>query len=110
MISDETKAVLSRWASTKDRIVRRWVLGSRVRGTNRSDSDLDVAVELIGNERFDAAGIFIQNQYRWMDELKVATGFAIHLTSWRAINKVPEDPPESILLFTASTFDHEKPA
>jgi predicted nucleotidyltransferase len=87
-----------------------WIFGSRVRGTNRPDSDLDVAVELIGNGQFDAAGIFMQNQYPWMDELKAATGHAVHLTSWRAINKVPEDPPGSILLFSASVLEHEKPA
>jgi hypothetical protein len=52
----------------------------------------------------------MQNQYPWMDELKAATGHAVHLTSWRAINKVPEDPPGSILLFSASVLEHEKPA
>lgn len=80
-----------------------WIFGSRVRGDNRPGSDLGVALELKGNDRFDAAGVFIQNEYPWMDELKALTGYAVYVVGWRLINKVPEDPPESILLY--STID-----
>jgi predicted nucleotidyltransferase len=33
------------WADSKAIVSRVWVFGSRARGTNRTDSDLDVAVE-----------------------------------------------------------------
>jgi predicted nucleotidyltransferase len=36
---------IQRWAASNPIIVRVWIFGSRVRGTNRPDSDLDVAIE-----------------------------------------------------------------
>ena len=102
MVSTETKASLIRWASDKPCIVGIWVFGSRFRGDNRPESDLDVAFELNGNAQFDDAGIFIQNQYPWSDELSTLTGYYVHVVGWRLINKVPEDPPGSILLYSVT--------
>jgi len=99
MVSTETKASLIRWASDKPCIVRMWIFGSRVRGDNRADSDLGMAFELQGNARFDADGIFIQNQFPWSDELSTLTGYYVHVVFWRLDNKVPKGPPGSILLY-----------
>lgn len=49
------------WAQSNECIRRVWVLGSRVRGEGRPDSDLDVAVEM------DAIGRDEQAQTGWME-------------------------------------------
>ena len=42
---EDMEAAVARWASTQPLIRKAYLFGSRVRGTHRSDSDLDVAVE-----------------------------------------------------------------
>jgi predicted nucleotidyltransferase len=42
----EIANVVAEWAATQPLIVRAWLFGSRVRGTARPDSDIDVAVEI----------------------------------------------------------------
>lgn len=37
--------LLRRWAASNPIVDRVWLFGSRVKGTNRPDSDLDVAIE-----------------------------------------------------------------
>lgn len=44
----EIVRVLAEWARTKQLILRAYVFGSRARGTQRDNSDLDLAVELEG--------------------------------------------------------------
>jgi predicted nucleotidyltransferase len=43
---DEMAAAVAKWASTQPLIRKAYLFGSRVRGTHRGDSDLDVAVEI----------------------------------------------------------------
>ena len=42
----EIRTLLATWAAEKPLINRLWLFGSRVRGENRHNSDLDVAIEL----------------------------------------------------------------
>jgi predicted nucleotidyltransferase len=42
----EMLALLTAWATEKPLVGRLWLFGSRVRGNHRSDSDVDVAIEL----------------------------------------------------------------
>ena len=58
------------WAVSYSIVRRVWVFGSRVRGTERPDSDLDVAVEhdaLAGDS--DASTTWIYKAQDWRDEL-----------------------------------------
>jgi len=38
--------IVARWAESQPLILKAWIFGSRVRGTSRSDSDVDVAIEV----------------------------------------------------------------
>lgn len=44
---DELGEIVCRWAATHPRVSAAYLFGSRVKGTHREDSDLDVAVELL---------------------------------------------------------------
>ena len=43
---DQIVSVLAIWATKHQLVGRAWVFGSRVRGEERHDSDIDIAVEL----------------------------------------------------------------
>ena len=45
---DSIKASIEEWANNVQSIRAVWFFGSRVKKTNRDDSDLDVAIEQIG--------------------------------------------------------------
>jgi predicted nucleotidyltransferase len=40
------RTIVARWAASQPLITRAWIFGSRVRGTARTDSDVDVAIEV----------------------------------------------------------------
>ncbi len=46
---EDMEAAVAKWASTQPLIRKAYLFGSRVRGTHRSDSDLDVAVEIFSS-------------------------------------------------------------
>jgi hypothetical protein len=64
-------AILRVWAENNGFVRRLWVYGSRLRGTQRSDSDLDVAIEidLVGTDQ-TASGSWIPNSAIWKTELQ----------------------------------------
>lgn len=43
---DSIRTIVAQWAASEPLIRTAWVFGSRVSGTQRSDSDVDVAVEV----------------------------------------------------------------
>ncbi|MEM5344283.1 nucleotidyltransferase family protein [Paraburkholderia azotifigens] len=43
---NEIRDVVLAWAKTEELLLKVWLFGSRVRGTERSDSDIDIAVEV----------------------------------------------------------------
>lgn len=43
---DEIQSIVAAWAETQPHVVKVWLFGSRVRGTERPDSDIDIAVEV----------------------------------------------------------------
>ena len=47
---DELGKIVHDWAAAQPRVSAAYLFGSRVKGTNREDSDLDVAVELLGRK------------------------------------------------------------
>jgi predicted nucleotidyltransferase len=44
---DDMAASVAEWASAQPLVRKAYLYGSRVRGTHRSDSDLDVAIEIV---------------------------------------------------------------
>jgi predicted nucleotidyltransferase len=38
--------IVTAWAETQPLVLKLWLFGSRVRGTERPDSDIDIAVEI----------------------------------------------------------------
>jgi predicted nucleotidyltransferase len=43
---EDMAAAVAKWASTQPLVRKVYLFGSRARGTHRSDSDLDIAVEI----------------------------------------------------------------
>jgi len=71
-------AVLIQWASQTPEVTRLWLFGSRIRGTHRPASDLNVAVEHDGDHK-DGGTL----RERWRDALKGQTRLRLHLESYR---------------------------
>lgn len=40
------RTIVARWAASQSLVLKAWIFGSRVRGTSRSDSDVDIAIEV----------------------------------------------------------------
>lgn len=43
---NEIRNIIVAWAETQPLLLKVWLFGSRVRGTERPDSDIDIAVEV----------------------------------------------------------------
>lgn len=61
------------WAEEKANIRRFWIYGSRLRGTQRDDSDLDVAIEIDTIESMDERIDFGATRTLWKKELESLT-------------------------------------
>lgn len=64
-------AILRVWAENNSFVRRLWVYGSRLRGTQRIDSDLDVAIEIdpVGNDH-TAGTSWIANSAVWRADMQ----------------------------------------
>ena len=78
-IPDEWVARLIEWARTHDRIERLFIFGSRARGDNKPDSDLDVAILLSGNDPSEVLAYGICMAKRWREEVHELLPVPIHL-------------------------------
>ncbi len=71
---------LSSWASSVPCVRRLWIYGSRIRGDNRPNSDLDVALEIDPNGNDETAEVsFISTASAWRAQLKPHIPFKLHL-------------------------------
>ena len=61
---------LGNWAGRHERIARLYVFGSRARGDNRPESDLDVAVLLSGDDQDELDGYSICMADRWSKDIQ----------------------------------------
>jgi len=80
--AEALEAVLIRlagWAAGERWIAAVYVFGSRAKGTNRPDSDLDIAVELTVTEESEVDGIYIDEARKWRDALKVLSPWSVDL-------------------------------
>lgn len=77
---------LQKWASKRPEVVRVLVYGSRVRGEQREDSDLDVAIELIKSNKGDTPfAIWLHESTDWQMELQSFVPWRLHL-EWHDID------------------------
>ena len=71
------------WAASEPLVRRVWVYGSRVRGTECPDSDIDIAIEhdaRPGDSGPLATSLFELNS--WHDQLSPKLGVKLHLESY----------------------------
>lgn len=91
--------VIAQWADQRPAIQRVYIFGSRVRGDNRPDSDLDVAIEFAPTLTTEATWDWTQHSRVVGAELKAALGGiepALHAQkddgAWPAIREAAKDP------------------
>lgn len=79
-IMTDDRIVLVSWAQATPNVRRVWLFGSRVKGTHRPDSDLDVAVEIdaVGNDEtpFDT---WVGEAAGWKSQLQLRITAALDL-------------------------------
>lgn len=71
--------ILGRWAVTQRHVLTVYLYGSRVSGSHRPDSDLDVAVGLRRDEEGDALATFMFEKACWTKQLNERLPFDVHL-------------------------------
>lgn len=79
-ITEVERNALRAWAARKPRIRRVSLFGSRVKGTHRADSDLDIAIELEPGEDSNATlTVWMHESDAWKEELAALFLFPIDL-------------------------------
>lgn len=84
-IPDALVDSIRRWALQEPEVVRVWLFGSRAKGTHRIDSDVDLAVEILGWDSSDAAtrantvGSWELSRSEWQASLSKLTSLTIDL-------------------------------
>jgi predicted nucleotidyltransferase len=90
MIHPQDQRVLGQWAASKPFVKRLWVFGSRAIGTQRPDSDLDVAIEIDPVRPADATAFasFHYRHVRWLSEIQPLLFHQLHLCHYNP--NIPE--------------------
>lgn len=88
MESTDVHNALSQWAANKPLVARLWIFGSRARGDHRTDSDIDIAIELdlTAADGVDESGGFATWSFEtddWEHELATLLPFTIDLEQYR---------------------------
>lgn len=81
-VTDEQLAAIREWAAQNPLIVAVHLFGSRVRGTARPDSDLDVAIDVGFGD--DAMQTWIIHKGGWEQELRAATQLQVNVDFYHA--------------------------
>jgi predicted nucleotidyltransferase len=80
-VPDEWRTRLLAWASQEPLVIELFVFGSRVKGTSRPDSDLDVAIRVAGETPGVALANAIFEKERWQRELQYLLPVRVDLQS-----------------------------
>lgn len=72
-------AVICAWAASEPLIEAAYLFGSRVKGTDRDDSDLDVAVIVGGADEGERLGNAICEKPRWIANMQPQLTVKLHL-------------------------------
>jgi len=70
--------IIHKWASDLDFRIKVYLFGSRLKGTHRPDSDLDLAIEFLDSWH-DAALLWFDYHEQWQRELSKIIGLKVHL-------------------------------
>jgi len=76
---DQIREIVTDWADPHREIKRVFLFGSRARGDSTSDSDVDLALVVVGIEGQNAYTRYHINMNVWKDELKSALGRSISM-------------------------------
>ena len=80
---DEISRIASLWCAGKPFVRRAWIFGSRARGTNRADSDIDIALDVIGVLRFeDGYTAFFNDHLVWQQDIQKLFTLRVHLSHY----------------------------
>ena len=84
----EVRTLLAAWAAEKTLINRLWLFGSRVRGENRHNSDVDVAIELDmsatkGIDESGGVATWAFDSTMWKSELEDLLSLAVDLQRYK---------------------------
>ena len=63
-ISDDDRDTIAKWAKANPEILRVWLFGSRARGDNDPGSDIDIAVETVGDTPGERLASFMFAEWR----------------------------------------------
>jgi hypothetical protein len=87
------REALCDWAGTTPEIVALYVCGPRNADTDRSDTDLDLAVEVEGGS-FGPIVKFVLSRVRWIEELRTKTGIQVKDLELVEVSKSVKDAVE----------------
>jgi predicted nucleotidyltransferase len=77
-------SVICSWAKRTEIVERVWLFGSRVRGSNDPDSDLDVAIEHgVAKGDSNAFTTALSERDKWIEELQSQTKLELDIWSYR---------------------------
>ena len=76
---DQIRVVVADWADSHREIEQVFLFGSRARGDSTPDSDVDLALVVVGIEGENAYARYIFNKKVWKDELESALGQSISM-------------------------------
>jgi predicted nucleotidyltransferase len=79
IMDPEIERILREWVLSKSFIVRLWVFGSRATGRHRPDSDLDIAIQIVGNGRENPYTMFFFDSELWRVDLQSRISLKVHL-------------------------------
>ena len=76
MISEEIRSKLAIWAASKPTVAVVYAFGSRAKGNNRPDSDLDLAFDFMSEVDCELSEL-IENANFWKSELAALLGVPV---------------------------------
>jgi predicted nucleotidyltransferase len=91
---DQIRDVVTNWADSHHDIKRVFLFGSRARGDSTPDSDVDLAVEVVGISGENADTRYFFNVNTWKKQLGAALGRSINIV--RLIDHGKPEIQESI--------------
>ena len=102
-------STLANWSAGKPLVSRVWVFGSRARGDHRSDSDVDVAIELdlAHSEGMDESGglaTWMFDTKGWREEIEALVPYKLDLQQYRGT----DTPTIHKALATSSVLVYDK--
>ncbi len=86
---DVASDMLIKWATNNQLVSRLWLFGSRVRGENRPDSDIDIAIELDmsavkGTDDSGGMATWAFEANKWKSELEHLFSLPVDLQNYKA--------------------------